>query len=302
MAEKNIERSISGNYKHLLRYNNSIENERKEIFTHIYYFIDQERRHEKMDYRNLFDFTGKKVLLTGGTGTLGAEFAFAFAACGADVVITGRDKQKAENVLKRCRTYGNRAEFIQCDLSDTSMIADLAARTASVLGGIDILCNHAGFSIRKPAVECSEEDWDSLIRTDLKAPFFTACETAKIMKKNKWGRIINTASVSSARGHKNLSIYASAKGGISQMTKVLANEWAEDGITVNAVAPGYVPSSQTAGLIADETKKKELLDRIPLGRFGEPEEIAAVVLFLSSSGGSYITGQTIYIDGGRTID
>lgn len=264
--------------------------------------MDKERRQDKMDYRKLFDFTGKKVLITGGTGTLGGEFALAFAACGANVVITGRDELKAKNVLKKCRSYGNKAEFIKCDVSDISMIADLVTRTTGVLNGIDILCNHAGFSIRKPAVECSGEDWDSLMQTDLKAPFFIACETAKIMKKNKWGRIINTASVSSARGHKNLSIYASAKGGISQLTKVLANEWAEEGITVNAVAPGYVPSGQTAGLITDENNKKELLERIPLGRFGRPEEIAAVVLFLASPGGSYITGQTIYIDGGRTID
>ena len=255
-----------------------------------------------MDYKNLFDFKGKKVLVTGGTGTLGAEFACAFAECGADVVISGRDFQRAEEVLKRCRPYGNTYEFIKCDLSDVSMTAEMVKQTSVVLGGIDILCNHAGFSIRKPASECTEEDWDRLIGIDLKAPFFTACEAAKIIKENKWGRIINTASVSSARGHKNLSIYASAKGGISQMTKVLANEWAEEGITVNAVAPGYVPSAQTSDLIKDEMKKKELLAKIPLGRFGKPEEIAAAILFLASPGGSYITGQTIYIEGGRLID
>ncbi|MGD9666711.1 MAG: SDR family NAD(P)-dependent oxidoreductase [Synergistaceae bacterium] len=255
-----------------------------------------------MDYKNLFDFTGKKVLVTGGTGTLGAEFAYAFASCGADVVITGRDRQKAENVLKRCISHGNMSEFIQCDLSDVSKIADMVERTSGILGGIDILCNHAGFSIRKPAADCTEEDWDRLIGIDLKAPFFIACEAAKIMKENKWGRIINTASVSSARGHKNLSIYASAKGGISQMTKVLANEWAAEGVTVNAVAPGYVPSAQTSDLINNKKKKRELLARIPLGRFGKPEEIAAAVLFLASPGGSYITGQTIYIEGGRLID
>lgn len=255
-----------------------------------------------MDYKNLFDFKGKKVLVTGGTGTLGAEFACAFAECGADVVISGRDLKRAEDILKRCRSYGSMSEFIKCDLSDVSMIAEMVKRTSGVLGGIDILCNHAGFSIRKPAAECTEEDWDRLIGIDLKAPFFIACEAAKIMKDNKWGRIINTASVSSARGHKNLSIYASAKGGISQMTKVLANEWAAEGITVNAVAPGYAPSAQTSDLINDEMKKKELLAKIPLGRFGKPEEIAAAVLFLASPGGSYITGQTIYIEGGRLID
>ena len=139
--------------------------------------------------------------------------------------------------------------------------------------------------------------WDSLISIDLKAPFFVACEAAKIMKEQNGGRIINTASVSSARGHRNLSIYASAKGGISQMTKVMANEWAPYGITVNAVAPGYVPSDQTADLISDGSKRDELLSKIPMGRFGKPEEIASTVLFLASPGASYITGQTIYIEG-----
>lgn len=255
-----------------------------------------------MEYINMFDFTDKKVLVTGGTGTLGSEFAYAFAACGADVVISGRDQQKAEEVLKRCRPYGHGYHFVKCDLSDILEIKNMVKRACCLIGRIDILCNHGGLSIRRPAIDCTEEDWDRLIGVDLKAPFFTACEAAKVMKENKWGRIINTASVSSARGHKNLSIYASAKGGISQMTKVLANEWAGDGITVNAVAPGYVPSGQTADLINDETKKNELLARIPLGRFGKPEEIAAAVLFLASPGGSYITGQTIYIEGGRLID
>ncbi|MGI6431980.1 MAG: 3-oxoacyl-ACP reductase FabG [Synergistaceae bacterium] len=255
-----------------------------------------------MDYRNMFDFTGKKILVTGGTGTLGSEFASAFASCGADVVISGRDRKKADEVLKKCRIYGGKFDFVSCDLSDIRSVREMVARARDILGRIGVLCSHAGYSIRRPALECTEDDWDSLISIDLKAPFFVACEAAKIMKEQNGGRIINTASVSSARGHRNLSIYASAKGGISQMTKVMANEWAPYGITVNAVAPGYVPSDQTADLISDGSKRDELLSKIPMGRFGKPEEIASTVLFLASPGASYITGQTIYIEGGRMID
>lgn len=255
-----------------------------------------------MDYRNMFDFSAKKVLITGGTGTLGSEFAYAFASCGADVVISGRDEIKAGEVLKKCCQHNAVYDFVKCDLSDITSIGGMVSDARRILGGLDILCNHAGFSIRRPALECTENDWERLMEIDLKAPFFVACEAAKIMKEQNGGRIINTASVSSARGHRNLSIYASAKGGISQMTKVMANEWAPYGITVNAVAPGYVPSDQTADLISDGSKRDELLSKIPMGRFGKPEEIASTVLFLASPGASYITGQTIYIEGGRMID
>lgn len=255
-----------------------------------------------MEYRNIFDFSGRTVLITGGTGTIGSEFARAFASCGADVVISGRDQAKAENVIANCIPYGVKASFIKCDLSNIYDIEQMVDRAADRLGKLDILCNHGGISVRRPVFECTESDWDRLIGIDLKAPFFAAKKAARIMSEKGYGRIINTASVSSARGHKNLSIYAAAKGGLSQMTKVLANEWAEYGITVNAVAPGYVLSGQTDCYLADNIKKSDLLSKIPLGRFCEPYEIAAAALFLASTGGAYITGQTIYIDGGRLID
>lgn len=255
-----------------------------------------------MDYRNMFDFSAKKVLITGGTGTLGSEFAYAFASCGADVVISGRDEIKAGEVLKKCCQHKAVYDFVKCDLSDITSIGGMVSDARRILGGLDILCNHAGFSIRRPALECTENDWERLMEIDLKAPFFTACEAARSMKASGGGMIINTASVSSARGHKELSIYAAAKGGIRQMTKSLAHEWAPFGIRVNAVAPGYIPTTQTADILDDKVKKNKLLSKIPLGRFGKPEEIAAVVLFLASTGSSYITGQTLFVEGGRMID
>lgn len=256
-----------------------------------------------MDYRNMMDFSGKTVFVTGGTGSLGGEFAAAFASCGANVAIAGRDEGRGAAAVKRCSVFGGKIIFIRHDMSCIGGIAGMVDTVASELGCIDILCNHAGFNLRKQAVSYTEGEWDQLITTDLKAPFFVASATAKHMIcRGKGGRIINTSSVSEALGHKNLSIYAAAKGGIRQMTKVMANEWAEYGITVNAVAPGYVESSQTKEYLNSPSMRAALLSRIPMARFGTLSEIASTVLFLASAGASYITGQSIFVEGGRLID
>lgn len=256
-----------------------------------------------MDYKNMMDFRGKSVLITGGTGGIGGELARAFASCGAKVAITGRNMEAAKAVLADCRALNSEACFVSCDLLNTKSIPVMVAECADRLGGIDILCNHAGFNNRKPALEYTESEWDKLLDVDLKAVFFTAAAVARRMVDNGVrGKIINTASVSSARGHKNLAAYAAAKGGIRQLTKVLAHEWAEYGINVNAVAPGYVVTAQTERYLSNEAARDRLLSRIPLGRFGTPGDVAATVLFLASEGASYITGQTIFVEGGRLID
>ena len=256
-----------------------------------------------MDYKKMMDFTKKRVLITGGTGGIGGELARAFTSCGASVAITGRNAEAAETVLTECRALGAEACFVGCELLETGEIPAMVAECARKLGGIDILCNHAGFNTRKPALEYTENEWDALLDVDLKAVFFTAAAAARRMiGDGTRGRIINTASVSSARGHKNLAAYAAAKGGIRQLTKVLAHEWAEYGINVNAVAPGYVVTAQTERYLSNEAARDRLLSRIPLGRFGTPGDVAATVLFLASEGASYITGQTIFVEGGRLID
>lgn len=256
-----------------------------------------------MNYKSMMDFSGKTVLITGGTGSMGSEFASAFASCGANVVITDVNEKGADEIIEKCKSYGVGAEFIKCNLLDVSDINNMVESAASKFGQIDILCNHAGFNNRKPAVEYTEQEWDTLIGVDLKAVFFVASATAKHMIANNIkGKIINTASVSAARGHKNLSIYASAKGGIRQMTKVLAHEWAEYGINVNAIGPGYVLTLQTQHYMNDPATKEVLLSHIPMKRLGTCSDIAATVLFLASEGASYITGSTIFVEGGRLID
>ena len=256
-----------------------------------------------MDYRNMMDFRGKSVLITGGTGSMGREFAYAFASCGADVAITDVNEAAVEEIIEKCKSYGVNAYFIKCNLLDVADINNMVNEAVARLGKVDVLCNHAGFNNRKPAIEYTEKEWETLIGVDLKAIFFVATATAKYMLSNNIkGRIINTASVSAARGHKNLAIYAAAKGGIRQLTKVLAHEWAESGINVNAVGPGYVITSQTQHYLDDPATREALLSHIPVKRFGTCGDIAATVLFLASEGSSYITGQTVFVEGGRLID
>lgn len=256
-----------------------------------------------MNYRNIMDFSEKSVLITGGTGSMGREFACAFASCGANIIISDVNENAADEIVETCQSYGVKAKFIKCNLLNVSDIKQMVAESVSTFGKIDILCNHAGFNNRKSAIEYTEAEWDKLIGVDLKAVFFVATAIGKHMLENGIrGKIINTASVSAARGHKNLSIYASAKGGIRQLTKVLAHEWAEAGINVNAVGPGYVLTLQTQHYINDPVTKNSLLAHVPLKRFGECSDIAATVLFLASEGASYITGQTIFVEGGRLID
>ncbi|MDR2529540.1 MAG: glucose 1-dehydrogenase [Synergistaceae bacterium] len=255
-----------------------------------------------MNYSKMLDFTGKTVLITGGTGSIGSEFARAFASCGADVAIADINPAGSEEILSDCEKFGRRAYFISVDLFSVESIEEMVSSAAQKLGKIDVLCNHAGFNNRKNAVEYTEADWDKLIGVDLKAVFFVATATARHMIERKTGKIITTASVSAARGHKRLSIYASAKGGIRQMTKVLAHEWAEHGITVNAIGPGYVVTKQTEEYVKDPEIFKYLVSHIPMGRLGAPADMASVVLFLASEGASYITGQTIFVEGGRLID
>lgn len=264
--------------------------------------MDCKVTNNKFDYKEVFNFSGKNVLITGGTGTMGAEFARAFASCGANIVIADIVEAGSHEIIKDCEKNGVSASFVPVNLLNMEDISKMVATAAGITGNIDIFCNHAGINIRKPALECTPEDWDKVININLKAAFFAAQKVGKHMIANKGGKIINTISDSCERGHKNLVLYACSKGGIRMMTKVLAHEWAEYGVNVNGIAPGYVKTQLTEKLFTDETTYKRIISRIPMNRFADAQDVAALVLYLASPLASYITGQTMFIEGGMHID
>jgi len=255
-----------------------------------------------LKYKNIFNFKEKVILITGGGGDIGKEFARAFTQCGGKTIVADISLEKAQEVSNEMTGYSGASFPVQVDVSNIESIKLMIKKVMENFGKIDILLNHAGINIRKPAVEFTEDDWVKIIDINLKGAFFVAQEVGKEMIKQKKGKIINTASVSAVRGHPNLAIYAASKGGIVQFTKVLANEWAEFNINVNAIGPGYVLTNQTKPLLNNKEKYNSILNRIPMGRLATPTDIAGVALFLASDLSDYITGQTIFVEGGRLID
>lgn len=255
-----------------------------------------------VDYKEIFNYRGKNVLITGGTGTMGAEFARAFASCGANVLIADVVEKGSAEIIADCEKAGGRADFLETNLRNLDGVFSMVSSAVEMLGGIDIFCNHAGINIRKPALECTPDDWDKVMDINLKSAFFAAQAVGRHMIENNPGKIINTISDSCERGHKNLVLYACSKGGMRMMTKVLAHEWAEYGINVNGIAPGYVRTQLTEKLLADEETYSRIISRIPMNRFADAQDVAALVLYLASPLASYVTGQTIFIEGGMHLD
>lgn len=255
-----------------------------------------------MNYKSPFDFTGKVVLITGGGGSIGSEFGRAFSECGATVVLADKNREVTENVASLLRAEDKKVFAATLDLMELESIKQMVQEVVEKFGKIDVLCNHAGFNNRKPAIEYSEKEWDEMVGVNLKGLYFTATEVGKVMIGNKSGKIINTASVSALRAHKTLSIYAVTKSAVVQLTKALAHEWAEFGIQVNSVGPGYVFTNQTKEYLSNPEVAQKILSKIPAGRYATVNDIANAVLFLASEKANYITGHTLYVDGGRLVD
>jgi 2-deoxy-D-gluconate 3-dehydrogenase len=245
---------------------------------------------------NPFDLTGRIAIVTGANTGIGQGIAVALAQAGADVALVGRSS--AEETAELVRAAGRRAALVQADLSTTEPIQAVVDQTVSELGGLDILVNNAGIIRRADAVDFSEEDWDAVIDTNLKSVFFLCQAAGRHMIGQGTGKIINIASMLSFQGGIRVPSYTASKSGVAGLTKLLACEWAAKGINVNAIAPGYIATNNTAALQADENRNRQIIERIPAARWGEPSDLGGAAVFLASPASDYVQGHILAVDGG----
>ena len=244
-----------------------------------------------------FRLDGKVALVTGAAAGLGAAIAVALAEAGADVACHG-NARAPDATCEAIARLGRRAAAVKGDLVDREVSRTLVATTERELGPIDILVNNAGTIRRAPAVNYSEDDWDAVIEVNLSSVFRLSQQAGKEMIERGQGKIVNIASVLSFQGGIAVPAYAASKGAVAQLTKALANEWAAKGVNVNAIAPGYMRTDNTLALQRDETRNRQIVERIPAGRWGDPADVAGAAVFLSSSASDYVHGHVLVVDGG----
>ncbi|MDN6089835.1 MAG: 2-dehydro-3-deoxy-D-gluconate 5-dehydrogenase KduD [Enterobacterales bacterium] len=244
-----------------------------------------------------FSLQGKVALVTGCDTGLGQGMAVGLAQAGCDII--GINIVEPAETIAQVTALGRRFLSLTADLRDTSVIPDLVARAASEFGHIDILVNNAGIIRRQDALEFSEKDWDDVMNLNIKTVFFMSQAVARqFIAQGKGGKIINIASMLSFQGGIRVPSYTASKSAVMGVTRLLANEWAKHQINVNAIAPGYMATNNTQQLRADEARSEEILDRIPAGRWGLPEDLMGPAVFLASPASDYINGYTIAVDGG----
>jgi 2-deoxy-D-gluconate 3-dehydrogenase len=247
---------------------------------------------------NSFQLTGKNALVTGSHKGLGAAIAVGLATAGANVGCHGRDPNPGP-ACDAILATGRKTFYFSGDLADSNVPADLVEKTIAQFGTIDILVNNAGVIRRAPAAEYPAEFWDELIAVNLTAVFrLSQLAGRHLLERGKGGKILNIASLLAFQGGILVPAYAAAKGGVAQLTKALANEWASKGINVNAIAPGYMATDNTEMLRNDPVRSRQILDRIPAGRWGAADDITGAAIFLCSSASDYVHGQILAVDGG----
>ncbi|MDP1990929.1 MAG: SDR family oxidoreductase [Syntrophales bacterium] len=246
--------------------------------------------------KELFGLKGKVALLTGGSRGLGKAMAVGLAKAGADVAVVGRKLD--QNVIERITACGVRGKFYEFDLGNIEGIPELVRDVKNDFGKLDILVNNAGVQSRHKAVDFPKKDWDFVINVNMNAVFFLCQEVGRLMLAQGRGKIINIASVLSFQGGLTVPAYAASKGAVAQFTKSLSNEWAGQGINVNCIAPGYMDTEMNTALLADSTRSRQIIERIPAGRWGKPEDMMGAVIYLASKASDYVHGSTIVIDGG----
>lgn len=245
---------------------------------------------------NPFDLTGKVAIVTGANTGIGQGIAVALAQAGADIALVARSD--ASETVGLVEQAGRRALVISADLGSTEPCARIVDETLETFGRLDILVNNAGIIRRNDAVDFTEDDWDAVVDTNLKVLFFLCQAAGKAMIAGGGGSIINIASMLTFQGGIRVASYTASKSGVGGLTKLLANEWAAKGITVNAIAPGYIATNNTAALQADEDRNRQIMERIPAGRWGAPEDLGGAAVFLASDAARYVQGHILAVDGG----
>lgn len=247
--------------------------------------------------KDLFNLDGKVAIVTGASRGLGQGMAIALAEAGANVVGVGQsDMSATEAEIKKA---GREFLGIKADLTSTGKVDEIVEKTVEKFGRVDILVNNAGTIRRQDAIDYTEKDWDDILNLNLKTVFFLSQRVAKeFMKQKSGGKIISIASMLSFQGGIRVPAYTASKSGVAGITKALANEWAKFNINVNAIAPGYMATDNTKAIREDEKREREILERIPAGRWGTPEDLAGAVVFLASKASDYVNGYTLAVDGG----
>ena len=246
----------------------------------------------------LFDLTGHVAIVTGTSRGLGQYFARALAQCGADLVLTSRNRDSLKPFEKEIRNLGRKTVSLELDVRNQESIERMVSKANEAFGHIDILVNNAGCNVRKPALDVTWDDWNLILDTNLRGSFFVSQAVARRMVPRRYGRIINIGSVTSVAGYAGLAPYGASRGGIRQLTMSLADDWGKHGITVNCLAPGWFCTEQNKVLYENKEWVEYLCDRIPLKRPGQPNDLDGAIVFLASESSRYLTGQTLLVDGG----
>jgi gluconate 5-dehydrogenase len=246
----------------------------------------------------LFDLTGQVAIVTGTSRGLGQYFAKALAKAGADLVLTSRKREALAAFESEIQALGRRVVSLDLDVRNQQSIEKMVADAEAAFGQIHILVNNAGMNIRKPALDVTWEDWNQILDTNLRGTFFVAQAVARRMIAKGYGRVVNIGSVTSVFGYAGLAPYGASRGGVRQLTMSLADDWGKHGVTVNCLAPGWFRTEQNKVMYEDEGWVEYLVERIPMKRPGQPQDLDGAIVFLASEASRYVTGQTLLVDGG----